>query len=205
MDHLVPSPQHEAKGPRHAVPAHRKLPHLFGHLPDAVAAGGKKRHVAGAEAMNLAVFVGDEYLAGNDVHGLIDGVIPFEPAWRAPPRPHRPPSVGAFRQAFGARLRLAFDDPIGINGVGAKLDVGWSGEDDGLRHSVAPLAIGPLGQWLLCRGPSGSARSGASSRNAASGFNYRQRLTIPFAGLQIIDPVPVKADGRIAPGVVDYG
>ena len=55
-----------------AVPAEGDLPDLLGDMPDAAAAGRKKDHVAGAEAADFALLVGDENLAGDDVQGFVD-------------------------------------------------------------------------------------------------------------------------------------
>ena len=67
MEQLVPGPQHEAEGPRHAVAADRELAHGLGHLPDAVAAGREESHVARTQAMDLSVLVGHQHFTRNDV------------------------------------------------------------------------------------------------------------------------------------------
>src|SRR5262249_35109487 len=111
MKELVPGPQHEAERPRHAVAADRKLAHGLGHLPDAVTAPREEGHDARPEALGYAVLVGDQDLTGNNVHGLVDRIVPREAAGRAGPSQDRRRAVGAFRKPLGARLRISLDDP----------------------------------------------------------------------------------------------
>ena len=113
MKQLIPGPQHEAEGPRQAVAADRELAHGLGHLPDAVAAGRKESHVARTQAMDLSVLVGHQHFTRNNVHRLVDRIMPFEAAGRAGPGHDRRGAVGAFRKPLGARLRIALDDPGG--------------------------------------------------------------------------------------------
>ncbi len=114
---LVPDAQQEAARTRHAVPAERDLANEIRHVPDAAGASRKEHHVAGAETMRLAFFVGDEHFAGDDVKGFIDRVMPVEPAGSARPRHGGRRAVGALREPARTRLRRAGDDPMRRNGI----------------------------------------------------------------------------------------
>ena len=85
VDAPVPDPQHQSERPRHAVTAHRELPHILRDVPDTVAARREKGHFARTEPANFALFVGHEHLAGNDVQRFIDRIMPNEAAGRAGP------------------------------------------------------------------------------------------------------------------------
>src|ERR1700692_1515127 len=108
IDELVPGPQHDAKRPRHGVAAKRDLPDLVGNVPVAAAAGGKVDHVAGPEAADCALLVGDEGLARDDMEGFVDDVIPGETAGGARPGHDRRGAVGGDRELRRTRPRRAF-------------------------------------------------------------------------------------------------
>src|SRR6516165_6187539 len=100
---------------------------------------GKKAMSPGPSRWILpfSVLVGDEDLAGNNVHRLVDRIVPLEAAGCAGPSHDRQRAVGAFRKPLGARLRISLDDPRGIDRVWRKLDLGGSGEShSGCRHKL---------------------------------------------------------------------
>src|ERR1700733_15705799 len=139
MEHLIPGAQRKTEGPRHAVPADRELAHGLGNLPDAMGPCGKEGHIARPQAVDFAVLVGDQHLAGTNVHGFVDRIMPFEAAGRAGPGHDRGGPIGTLGEPFGARLRIALDDPAGIDRIRREFNVGGSRESDGGRgHDATP-------------------------------------------------------------------
>ena len=110
-------------------------------MPRALAAGGKERHVARPEPALRTLVVGDEHLARDDVHHLVDRVVPVEASGGARPRHHGRGAVLAARQLARARLRLAGQNPRGMNRRGREIDVGGTGDDD-RRHGSLRIRLG---------------------------------------------------------------
>src|ERR1700722_7258530 len=85
-EELAPGAQREAERLRQGVAANRELANFSRDAPHAAAAGREERHGAGPEAALDVVLVGYPHLAGDDVHGLVDAVVPVEPAGGGRPR-----------------------------------------------------------------------------------------------------------------------
>jgi hypothetical protein len=101
------------------VPTNRELAHRDRHPPQAVAAGGKERHVARPEPTLQASLGGDKDFAGDDVHHLVEMVMPVKTPGCAGPSDDNTRAVDAARELTGVRLWRALDDPAGSIGAGS--------------------------------------------------------------------------------------
>lgn len=131
-------PHAQAKAERLWDPgaADRDLAHRLRDVPDAGAASREECRVAGAEAVFLAVVVGDDHLARQDLHGLVDAVLPAEPALGARPDDQRHRRIGGARDFAGAGLRVALDHPLARERRRIQLHRRRVGGDNAQTHYV---------------------------------------------------------------------
>jgi hypothetical protein len=100
-------------------------------------------------------FVGRKPIAGNDVHPLVDRIVPREAAGGAGPSHDRRGAVGAFRKPPGTRLRISLDDPSGsapfmslrVVTVSKRL-IGLHWNDEGIPASVKTV-VSPISNARL--------------------------------------------------------